>query len=221
MTLATVQTDTHTNPDYAIIWLHGLGANGHDFEPIVEQLRLPDELRVRFIFPHAPVQAVSLNNGMEMPAWYDIYGLEIGSKEDVNGLYKIKNDIDALIQQQIDNGIPAHRIVLAGFSQGGALTLFAGLSSPHRLAGLIALSCYLPIRHELHEYAADSSHSLPLFLAHGSFDDIVSIEFSQIAHQLLEQQGLDIDWKEYPCAHTVCTEEIEDIRAWLLKCWQQ
>ncbi len=217
MTLSTIQMDTQANPDCAVIWLHGLGASGHDFEPIVEQLNLPKTLRVRFIFPHAPVQPVSLNHGIPMPAWYDIYGLEIESKEDAEGIKRIKTDIDALIATQKNDGIPVERIVLAGFSQGGALTLFVGLSHTQKLAGLIVLSAYLPLRHELEDYAAHTDRSLPLFLAHGSYDDVVPLEFAQIAQQKLEQQGFNIDLKLYPCAHNVCAEEISDIRAWLLK----
>lgn len=220
MTLSAIQIDTQANPEYAIIWLHGLGANGHDFEPIVAQLQLPETASIRFIFPHAPIQSVSLNNGMQMPAWFNIFGLEPDSQEDAEGIKRIKTEIDALIEAQVNDGIQANRIVLAGFSQGGALTLFAGLSTKHRLAGLIALSCYLPIRHELLEYAKNLDRSLPIFLAHGSFDEVVPMSFAQIARDMLEQQGFIVDWKEYPCAHTVCTEEIKDIRTWLLKCWK-
>ena len=220
MALSTIQIETQANPDHAIIWLHGLGASGYDFEPIVEQLNLPESIRARYIFPHAPIQAVSLNNGMAMPAWYDIFGLDIDSEEDIEGIKRIRPEIDALIGLQIETGISVNKIVLAGFSQGGALALFSGLSYSHRLAGLIALSAYLPIRHELQEYAAEADLSLPVFLAHGSYDDIVPLEFARIAQKSLEQRGFTIDWKTYPCAHTVCNEEIEDIRAWLLKCWQ-
>lgn len=218
--LAAIQIDTQDDPDCAIIWLHGLGANGHDFEPMVEQLNLPVSIRARFIFPHAPVQAVSLNNDMHMPAWYDIYGLDMHSKEDSEGIKRIKSEINALIDQQVNLGISPQRIVLAGFSQGGALTLYTGLHYPHRLAGLLAMSCYLPLHQELHEYSAYTDHSLPIFLAHGVYDEIVPLAFAQLARELLEQQGFEIFWKEYPCAHTVCLEEIADIRSWLLQCWQ-
>lgn len=219
MTLAAIQIDTQDNPDCAIIWLHGLGANGHDFEPMVEQLNLPDSIRARFIFPHAPVQAVSLNNDMHMPAWYDIYGLDMYSKEDSEGIKRSKSEINALIDQQVNLGISPQRIVLAGFSQGGALTLYTGLGYPHRLAGLLAMSCYLPLRQELHEYSAHADHSLPIYLAHGVSDEIVPLAFAQLARELLEQHGFEIYWKEYRCAHTVCLEEIADIRSWLLQCW--
>ncbi|MBT8112839.1 MAG: carboxylesterase, partial [Gammaproteobacteria bacterium] len=136
MSLATIQIETQNDPDCAVIWLHGLGANGYDFEPIVAELNLPASVKAKFIFPHAPVQAVSLNNGMQMPAWYDIYGLEKDSKEDTAGIKKISEEINALVQQVIDDGIAANKIVLAGFSQGGALTLYTGLSYKQRLGGL-------------------------------------------------------------------------------------
>lgn len=220
MTLSAIQIDTQPDPDCAIIWLHGLGANGHDFEPMVEQLNLPDSVRARFIFPHAPSQAVSLNNGMHMPAWYDLHGLDKDSQEDSEGIVHITTEIVALIDQQVNQGIDAQQIVLAGFSQGGALTLYAGLRYPHKLAGLLAMSCYLPLRQQLDSYAAHTDQSLPIFLAHGIYDEIVPLTFGQLARELLEQRGFETYWKEYPCAHTVCSEEIADIRAWLLKCWQ-
>lgn len=220
MTLSIIQLDTQTEPDCAVIWLHGLGANGHDFEPIVEQLNLPKSVRARFIFPHAPIQAVSLNNGMRTPAWYDVYGLNLDSQEDATGIRAINVEIAALIDQQVAAGIAVNRIVLAGFSQGGALTLYAGLSYPHRLAGLLAMSCYLPLRQQLQQYAAHTDLLLPIFLAHGCHDDVVPLNFAQCARELLDAFGFDIYWREYPCAHTVCAEEIVDIHTWLLRCWQ-
>jgi len=149
MNLNCIQIDSHDNPDYAVIWLHGLGASGDDFVPIVEQLNLPNHVKARFIFPHAPVQAVSLNNGINMPAWYDLYGLDINSKEDETGLGKIRIEINKLIEAQIENGIAANKIVLAGFSQGGALALYAGLQHTPALAGILALSCYVPLRQQV------------------------------------------------------------------------
>jgi phospholipase/carboxylesterase len=220
MPLSTIQIETHRNPDCAVIWLHGLGANGHDFEPIVAELNLPESVNARFIFPNAPVQAVSLNNGMQMPAWYDIYGLDKDSKEDSIGIKKISKEIRLLIQQEIDAGIDANKIVLAGFSQGGALTLYTGLSYPQRLGGLLALSCYLPMREQLESFAKDSQRDLPIFMAHGNYDDVVPLAFANIAKELLETQGFKVDWHDYPYAHTVCAEEIQDIRNFLIQCWQ-
>lgn len=220
MTLDAIQIDTQAEPDCAVIWLHGLGANGYDFEPVVEQLDLPKSIRARFVFPHAPVRAVTLNNGAHMPAWYDIYGLDVSSEEDVEGIQTIKMAIDALIEQQVNQGIQTRRTVLAGFSQGGALALYTGLSYPHRLAGLLALSCYLPLHRQLQDYAAHNSQLPPIFLAHGVHDDVIPLAFAQLAWRLLEQRGFQVRWQEYPCAHTVCPQEIADIRGWLLKRWQ-
>ncbi len=220
MSLATIQIETQNDPDCAVIWLHGLGANGYDFEPIVAELNLPASVKAKFIFPHAPVQAVSLNNGMQMPAWYDIYGLEKDSKEDTAGIKKISEEINALVQQVIDDGIAANKIVLAGFSQGGALTLYTGLSYKQRLGGLLALSCYLPMRDQLENFAKDTQRDLPIFMAHGTYDDVVAHAFAKLAQKLLETQGFKIDWHNYPCAHTVCAEEIQDIRNFLIQCWQ-
>ncbi|MEM7401120.1 MAG: carboxylesterase [Pseudomonadota bacterium] len=219
MSLKTIQIDTQEKPDCAVIWLHGLGASGHDFEPIVPELNLPNTLRARFIFPHAPIQAVSLNNGMQMPAWYDIYSLDMDSQEDETGIDKITVEIHQLLQQQIDLGIEAKKIILAGFSQGGALTLHAGLSFPHTLAGLMGLSCYLPLREQIEGNIKIASRDIPIFLAHGSFDDVLPIAYAQLAKQILEKHNFKIDWHDYPCAHSLCAEEVRDIRNYLLSCW--
>lgn len=220
MPLSTIQIETRSNPDCAVIWLHGLGANGHDFEPIVAELNLPSSTRARFIFPNAPIQVVTLNNGMQMPAWYDIFSLDKDSKEDGAGIIKMSEEINLLIQQQIDDGIAADKIVLAGFSQGGALTLYTGLNTSHRLAGLLALSCYLPLRENLENFAKHTQRDLPIFLAHGTHDEVVPLGFARLAKELLEEQGFKISWHDYACAHTVCAEEIQDIREFLLNCWQ-
>ena len=214
-----IQIDTQNDPNCAVIWLHGLGANGHDFEPVVHELEMPGSIRARFIFPHAPVQAVSLNSGMQMPAWYDIHGLDMDSKEDESGIKSITAKIHTLIDQQIDAGIASNKIVLAGFSQGGALTLHAGLTYSKALAGLMALSCYLPLRDQITKTAHAASRELPIFLAHGCYDDVVSMAFAKHANQILEDYGFTVVWRDYPCAHTVCAEEIQDIRNFLLKCW--
>ncbi len=220
MPLSTIEIETQKDPECAVIWLHGLGANGHDFKPIVAELDLPSTVRAKFIFPNAPIQAVSLNNGMQMPAWYDLYGLEKDSKEDHAGIEKMSDEIHLLIQQEIAGGIDANKIVLAGFSQGGALTLHSGLSHTPPLAGLLALSCYLPMRENLDRFANNENRGLPIFMAHGTYDDVVPISFATLAKELLENKGFEVSWHDYPCAHTVCTEEIQDIRTFLLRCWQ-
>ncbi len=220
LTLSVIQIDTQADPDCAIVWLHGLGASGDDVAPVVEQLDLPASMRVRFIFPHAPVRAVSLNNGMRMPAWYDIYGLDMDSREDREGIVQATTAINALVRKQVDAGMQPHRVALAGFSQGGALALYAGLHCPHRLAGVLVLSGYLPLHRERVQAAANTRPSVPVFMAHGRYDDVVPIACAHLACELLTQQGLEITWREYPCAHTMCAEEIADIRAWLLTRWQ-
>jgi phospholipase/carboxylesterase len=220
MPLSTIEIETQSNPDCAVIWLHGLGANGHDFEPIVAELNLPSSIRAKFIFPNAPIQAVSLNNGMQMPSWYNIYGLAEDSQEDEAGIKKISQEINLLIQQEIDKGIATDKIVLAGFSQGGALTLYSGLNYPLPLAGLLALSCYLPLREQLEDFAKHADRDLRIFLAHGTHDDVVPLAFAQQAKERLEQQGFTLNWHTYTCAHTVCADEIKDIREFLLRCWQ-
>ena len=220
MSLKAITVDTGANPDRAVIWLHGLGASGHDFEPVVDQLALPSAVHARFVFPHAPVQAVTLNNGTLMPAWYDLYGLDKDSPEDAEGLKHSKTAVSLLIRQLEEAGIPPHRVVLAGFSQGGALGLYTGLSCEHRLAGVLALSCYLPLWRELPVYATNADRSLPILLAHGRRDEIISVEVARSTRELLEQEGFAVSLLTYPCEHTVAPEEIKDIREWLLQCWQ-
>jgi len=220
MDLKAVNLDTGRDPDRAVIWLHGLGASGHDFVPIVDQLELPAGLRARFIFPHAPTRAVTLNGGMLMPAWYDLYSLERDGPEDAEGLGQSKADLCALIDQLAQSGISPQRIILAGFSQGGALGLYTALSCGYRLAGVLALSSYLPLRRELPEYALKADRSLPILLAHGSHDELIPVQAAQIAREHLEQQGFAVTVQTYACDHTVCQEEISDIREWLLQRWQ-
>ena len=220
MTLTAIHIDTQAEPDCAVIWLHGLGANGHDFEPVAEQLNLPKSVRARFIFPHAPVRAVTINDGAHVPAWYDIYGLDMDSEEDAEGIQAITTTITSLIERQAAQGIQTRRIVLAGFSQGGALALYAGLCHQRPLAGLLGLSCYLPLHRQLQSYVVHSNQPPSIMLAHGIHDEVIPPAFARLARKLLEQQGFQVRWREYPCAHTVCPQEIADIREWLLECWQ-
>ena len=220
MSLQAIQIDTQNNPNCAVIWLHGLGANGHDFEPIVSELNLPDSIRARFIFPHAPVRAVTLNSGIQMPAWYDIYSLEMNSNEDIQGVEKITREIHAMIDDQHQHGIAIDKIVLAGFSQGGALALYAGLTFSKKLSGLMGLSSYLPLRDQIDDATKFASRGLRIFLAHGSYDDVVPMAYAHEAKEILEGQKFTVQWNTYPCAHTVCAEEIQDIRKFLLSCWQ-
>ena len=220
MPLSAITVDTQDHPEYAVIWLHGLGASGHDFEPIVEQLDLPKNLRVRFIFPHAPKRPITLNNGLSLQAWYDIFGLDMHSPQDEHGLLQSSSDICELIDQLVKSGIPAQRIILAGFSQGGAQGLYTGLSCNYRLAGILAISCWLPLHQKVPDYATKTDRSLAILLLHGMYDVTIPFSAAEFTRETLEQQGFTVTLKSYPCAHTVSPEEVRDIRDWLLKCWK-
>ncbi len=197
-----------------VLWMHGLGANGHDFEPIVPELGLPADA-VRFVFPHAPAQPVTLNGGMSMPAWYDIYGLTAGTPQDEQGLDRAAGWIEALIEREAARGIPAERLVLAGFSQGGALALHTGLRFASGLAGIMGLSTYLPLRDHLAQAQVAANRGTPIFLAHGHQDPVLSIELGTASRDALEALGYAVEWHDYPMAHQVCLEEIRDIGTWL------
>lgn len=204
------------NIDASIIWLHGLGADGYDFEPVVKQLLDSDTLHnIRFILPHAPDMAVTRNNGYVMPAWYDIYGVIPVKEEDDAGIRISERYIASLIQNEIDRGIPSDRIVLAGFSQGGAIALHTALRYPHKLAGVLALSTYLPLHSKLSAEAHSANKNTPIFMAHGIFDDVISLEMSKVSRDLLQNTGYSVNWHEYPMAHSVCAEEIADIEGFL------
>jgi phospholipase/carboxylesterase len=211
-----VELETGTAPDAAVIWLHGLGADGHDFEPVVPELRLPERLRLRFVFPHAPVRPVTLNMGMRMRAWYDIKQLG-GGPEDEAGIRASQASLDALVERERARGIEPRRVVLAGFSQGGAIALQAGLRHPERLAGLLALSTYLPLAGTLAAEASAANRDLPIFMAHGRLDDIIPVDRAERSRDALAALGYAPEWHEYPMAHAVCAEEIADIRRWLLR----
>ena len=213
--LETIEIETAASPDAAVIWLHGLGADGHDFEPVVPELRLPAELGVRFVFPHAPVRPVTLNMGMRMRAWYDIYQLG-GGREDAEGIQASQALTEGLIARERSRGIAPDRIVLAGFSQGGAIALHTGLRHADRLAGILALSTYLPLSGMLPAEASPANRAAPIFMAHGRFDDVIPIGRARQSRALLEQQGYPVAWHEYSMPHSVCGEEIGDISGWLL-----
>jgi phospholipase/carboxylesterase len=212
-------TNHNTDPtkiNASVIWLHGLGADGYDFEPVVKQLLRPDALpNVRFILPHAPDMAVTRNNGYVMPAWYDIYGVIPVNQEDEAGIKTSQHYIDALIQTEIDRGISSDRIVLAGFSQGGAIALHTALRYPQKLAGVLALSTYLPLHSKLSAEAHAANKNTPIFMAHGIFDDVISLDMSKVSRNLLQDNQYLINWHEYSMAHSVCAEEITDIEVFL------
>ena len=209
-----LEIETAPSPDAAVLWLHGLGADGHDFEPVVPQLGLPPQLRVRFVFPHAPVRPVTLNMGMRMRAWYDILQLG-GGREDEAGIRESQALLETLIARERRRGVAAQRIVLAGFSQGGAVALHTGLRHAERLAGILALSTYLPLAARLAPEHSAANLGVPLFMAHGRFDDIIPIERARQSRVALEGLGCKVEWREYAMPHAVCGEEIADIAAWL------
>jgi phospholipase/carboxylesterase len=202
--------------DASVIWLHGLGADGYDFEPIVNQLLQPEYLPfIRFILPHAPEIAVTRNNGYIMPAWYDLYGITPVSKEDEAGIQASQHYINTLIQKEIHRGIPSNRIILAGFSQGGAIALYTALRYSQKLAGILALSTYMPLHKTLSTQAHTANASTPIFMAHGIFDEIITLEMSKTSRDLLQSCQYFVEWHEYPIAHSLCYEEIADIRSFL------
>ena len=211
-----IELETAPNPTYAVIWLHGLGADGNDFVSVVPELRLPSDAAVRFIFPHAPLMPVTCNGGYVMRAWYDILSLS-GSHREVDevGIRASRDTVRALIKTENARGIPTHRIVLAGFSQGGAMAYTAGLTHPEALGGIIALSCYLPSPSLIEAERCPSNRVTPIFAAHGSFDDVVSYALGTSARDILLAARQPVEWHSYPMAHSVCIEEISAIGRWL------
>lgn len=196
----------------SVIWLHGLGADGHDFSPVVELLNLP---MLRFILPHAPYRPVTMNNGYEMRAWYDLFGLAMGSPEDATGIAATQLTLEQLIQAEIDQGIPSHQIVIAGFSQGGAMALHTALRYHKPLAGVIALSTYLPLKASLALEKSTANQSISIFMAHGTQDEVISLTTSQASLSVLQAEGYQVKWHEYAIAHSVSMAEIDDIRTFL------
>jgi phospholipase/carboxylesterase len=213
--LETVIAETGRNPTATVVWLHGLGADGHDFEPVVPDLVARGGRALRFVFPHAPTRPVTLNNGWEMRAWYDIHGITRDHRQDERGIRVSALAIEELIRAEIARGVPAERMVLAGFSQGCAMALHVGLRFPERLAGLIALSGYLPLDGKVATEGAPANRATPIFMAHGTADPTVPFEYGDSSRRLLEGHGFRIEWHTYPIGHGVGPEEIEDIRAFL------
>ena len=217
MLLPTLEFETAPNPTASIIVLHGLGADGNDFVPIAEELRLEAVGPVRFIFPHAPVRPVTINGGMAMRAWYDLLHADLVRREDEAGLRASRLDIEALIATERERGIAASRIVLAGFSQGCAMTLLTGLRHTERLAGLVGLSGYLPLVDTTVAERSAASMALPVFLAHGRDDTVIPLARAAASRDALQSLGCVVDWHEYPMAHSVCQQEVGDLNRWLLK----
>lgn len=209
------RVDTSGIVDSAVVWLHGLGADGHDFESVVEELGIPHTLGVRFIFPHAPVQPVTINGGMRMRAWYDIASPDLAAQLDIPGMERSSGLVEELIRQQIQMGIPAARIILAGFSQGGLIALHLGLRFPESLAGILALSTYDPTIVPAEGPTSLPNAQTPIFFGHGSYDPVVPLRLGQQAVELLRKRGNPVEFKTYPMPHSVCQEEIQDIGHWL------
>jgi phospholipase/carboxylesterase len=213
--LETVEIETAPAPQAAVLWMHGLGADGHDFEPIVPELNLSATLPVRFVFPHAPLRAVTINAGMVMRAWYDVRDAGGERREDAAGVRASGERIEALVARERSRGVPADRIVLAGFSQGGAMALHTGLRHGERLAGILALSCFLPLADTLAAEASPANRDTPIFLAHGTQDPLIPFARARRAQAMLEGLGYRVEWREYAMPHAVCAEEIADIAGWL------
>ena len=213
--LETIELETAPNPEASVIWMHGLGADGSDFVPIVRELDLSGCPPIRFVFPHAPTMPVTINDGYVMRAWYDILGPEAPLREDEAGLRASQGAVERLIAREKGRGIPADRIVLAGFSQGCAMTLQAGLRHPEKLAGLLCLSGYLPLHATLEQEGHAASRDTPIFMAHGDNDQVIPIRRAEQSRDFLRALGYQVEWHEYPMQHAVCMEEIEAIGAWL------
>ncbi len=201
-------------PDASVIWLHGLGADGHDFVPLVPELDLPESCTPRFVFPHAPIRPVTLNNGMRMRAWYDILGLSAASAEDEPGIRESAQLVERQIRRERAAGIPASRIVIAGFSQGGAIALHTALRYTEPLAGVLALSTYLPLRAAANE-ASSANRRIPILMCHGIYDPVLPLEGAERSRDLLRAAGYTVEWKQYPMQHQVCAQETVDIAEWL------
>ncbi|HVX05092.1 MAG TPA: alpha/beta fold hydrolase [Rhodanobacteraceae bacterium] len=218
MTSERVEIETAANPRHAVIWLHGLGADGHDFEPIVPQLVRPEWPALRFVFPHAPVTPITLNGGLPMRAWYDIAGFDLAQRQDEAGIRASIVRVEALIAREVERGVPVANIVLIGFSQGGAIALAAGLRHANKLGAIVALSTYLPIA----EVTADERHAAnaatPIFMGHGAFDPVVPRYLGERSRDRLRDWGYRVDWHSYPMAHQVCPQEITDLADFLSGC---
>ena len=214
--LDCIEITTAEQCDYSVIWLHGLGASGHDFEPIVPELRLLQRPGVRFLFPHAPVRPITVNGGAAMRAWYDISSIDFEEREqDGDGIRDSAAAVADLIEHEIERGVPASRITLAGFSQGGAMALYCGLAGGHRLGGILALSCYLPLQSDVLPGLGEAHRRVPVFMAHGVADEVVQLRYGEQSRAALEASGVPLEWHTYPISHSVSADEVADISSWL------
>jgi phospholipase/carboxylesterase len=213
--LETVERCSAPNPSASVIWLHGLGADGHDFEALIPQLAWPGAPAIRYVFPHAPVRPVTVNGGMQMRAWYDILSIESERDHDRHGIADSVRQVEALVARECERGIPSSRIILAGFSQGGAIALQLALSYPHKLAGLIALSSYLLFDKELENRLHEVNRDTAVFVGHGTMDPMVPLRMGKAVYRRLQSLDYPVEWHSYPMPHAICPEEVEDITAWL------
>jgi phospholipase/carboxylesterase len=215
--LETIEVDTAPQPNAAIIWLHGLGADGHDFEPVVPELVPQGSRAWRFVFPNAPIRPVTINGGMRMRAWYDIVGFDRKAVEDAAGFQDADQKVRDLIAREVARGIPASRIVLAGFSQGAAVSLYTAPRLSEKLAGVMALSSYLPRESTFKAERQPANDATPIFMAHGQFDGVLPMMLGLKSRDYLKAQGYNVEWHEYPMAHAVCAEEVADVRQFLMR----
>lgn len=213
--LDTIEITTGNTVEYSVIWLHGLGASGHDFEPIVPELNLLNRPGVRFLFPHAPVRPITVNGGASMRAWYDITSLEFDQRSvDSDGIEDSRTAINDLIENEINRGIDPSHIVLAGFSQGGAIALYTGLTHNKKLGGIVALSTYFPMQFEAAEHLTEERKTIPIIMAHGTADDIIALHYAEQSQQFMIKHGLDVEWHTFAMGHTVNGDEIQKIELW-------
>ncbi|MYN14106.1 carboxylesterase [Pusillimonas sp. TS35] len=215
--LDCIEIETGPNPQRAVIWMHGLGADGNDFAPIIPELKLGDMPAIRFVFPHAPVRPVTINQGMAMRAWFDIFMPGPVRREDDAGLRASQLAVEALIKRENERGIPTSRIVLAGFSQGGAMTLQTGLRQPEKLAGMMCLSGFLPLAHTIAQEGSPANRDTPIYMAHGTMDPVIVLSRAQASHEQLVSLGYPVQWHTYPMPHSLCLDEVNDIAAYLRK----
>lgn len=213
--LPYVEVNPNGEHDAVVIWLHGLGDSGNGFALIVPELKLPENHKIRFVFPHAPIRPITINNGMPMRAWYDIKSMDFNQRADVEGVLESAEQVEELIQAEMDKGIPSERILLAGFSQGGVIALHLGTRFAKPLAGIMALSTYMSEPEKLASEASEKNISTPVFCAHGQQDDVVPMFLGHAAYKVLEQNGYDVQWKEYVMQHNVCLPQLQDISQWL------
>lgn len=219
--LEFIEIDPATDPAYSVIWLHGLGADGHDFEAIVPELKMPDSVPIRYIFPHAPMRPITVNMGMVMRGWYDIVDQDLSYDVDYKGIEASAALLTHLIQAEMDAGMPSERILLAGFSQGGVIVLHAGLRFTAPLAGILALSTYCPTLTALESAQGAANQRTPIMLAHGRHDPLIPVTLGQMARDGLVDLNYDVQWYDYPIQHEVCLEEIQQIRGWMLELFKR